>query len=110
MTVGDLAYRDFGVALATGLLIGIERGWRRRDVNTGGRVAGVRTFALLGGLGGMIGLLAQLHGIILPAIFLGIAVLMLGVGYMRSMSGPTDVSITTLIAALSRAAVVHRSG
>lgn len=100
MTVGDLAYRDFGVALATGLLIGIERGWRQRDVNTGGRVAGVRTFALLGGLGGMIGLLAQLHGIIMPAILLGIAVVMLGVGYTRSMSGPADVSITTLIAAL----------
>lgn len=100
MTVGDLAYRDFGVALATGLLIGIERGWRQRDVNTGGRVAGVRTFALLGGLGGMIGLLAQLHGIIMPAILLGIAVVMLGLGYTRSMSGPTDVSITSLIAAL----------
>lgn len=100
MTAGDLAYRDFGVALATGLLIGIERGWRQRDVITGGRVAGVRTFALLGGLGGMIGLLAQLHDIVMPAILLGITVVMLGVGYARSMSGPGDVSITSLIAAL----------
>jgi uncharacterized membrane protein (DUF4010 family) len=100
MPVSDLAYRDLGVALAAGLLVGIERGWRQRDVVTGGRVAGVRTFALLGGLGGMIGLLARQYGIVIPAILLGAAVIMLIIGYARSMSGPADVSITSLVAAL----------
>jgi uncharacterized membrane protein (DUF4010 family) len=100
MFVSDLAYRDLGVALASGLLIGIERGWRQRDVTTGGRVAGVRTFALLGGLGGMIGLLAKQYGHVMPTILLCAAVLMLIIGYARSMSGPTDVSITSQIAAL----------
>ena len=100
MTGGDLAYRDLAVALAAGLLVGIERGWRQRDVTTGGRVAGVRTFALLGGLGGMIGLLAQAYDIVIPAIMLGAAVLMLVFGYAKSMSAPEDVSITSLIAAL----------
>ena len=100
MIVNDLAYRDLGVALAAGLLIGIERGWRQRDVDSGGRVAGVRTFALLGGLGGMIGLLARQYGIVIPAILLGAAVLMLIIGYARSMSAPADVSITSLVAAL----------
>lgn len=100
MTISDLAYRDLAVALAAGLLVGIERGWRQRDVTTGGRVAGVRTFALLGGLGGMVGLLAREFGIVLPSILLGAAVIMLIIGYARSMAGPTDVSITSLIAAL----------
>lgn len=100
MIVGDLAYRDLAVALAAGLLVGIERGWRQRDVNTGGRVAGVRTFALLGGLGGMIGLLAQQYGMVLPAILLGAAAIMLVIGYARSMTSPDDVSITSLVAAL----------
>lgn len=100
MTVGDLAYRDLGVALAAGLLIGIERGWRQRDIGEGGRVAGVRTFALLGGLGGMIGLVARQYGIVVPAILLGGAVIMLIIGYARSMAGPEDVSVTSVVAAL----------
>jgi MgtC family len=100
MTVGDLAYRDLGVALAAGLLIGIERGWRQRDIGEGGRVAGVRTFALLGGLGGMVGLVARQYGIVVPAILLGGAVIMLIIGYARSMAGPEDVSVTSVVAAL----------
>ncbi len=100
MIGGDLAYRDLGVALAAGLLVGIERGWRQRDVTAGGRVAGVRTFALLGGLGGLIGLLSSQNQIAIPAILLAAAAIMLVAGYIRSMSSADDVSITSLIAAL----------
>ena len=39
-------------SLAVGLLIGVERGWRDRDLAEGGRVAGLRTFSLVGLLGG----------------------------------------------------------
>ena len=99
--MSDLAYRDLGIAFAAGLLVGIERGWRQRDVATGGRVAGVRTFALLGGLGGLIGLIQQVYGVPAATILLGAAVLMLVIGYTRSMSSPADVSVTSLIAALS---------
>ena len=35
-------------ALACGLLIGIERGWKLKDQKPGTRVAGVRTFTMLG--------------------------------------------------------------
>jgi uncharacterized membrane protein (DUF4010 family) len=100
MTVGDLAYRDLGVALAAGLLVGIERGWRQRDIGAGGRVAGVRTFALLGGLGGILGLLVRQYGVAIPAIVLAAAVLTLVIGYARSIVGPDDLSITGLVAAL----------
>ena len=42
------------VALGIGLLIGLERGWRRRGATPGSRAAGIRTFALSGLLGGVI--------------------------------------------------------
>lgn len=40
-------------SLACGAMVGIERGWRLRAIREGGRVAGVRTFTLLGLLGGL---------------------------------------------------------
>ncbi len=51
----------YAVALATGigLLIGVERGWRQRNAAPGGRVAGIRTHALLGLGGGACGLIAN---------------------------------------------------
>jgi uncharacterized membrane protein (DUF4010 family) len=97
---GYAIYRNLAVALAAGLLVGIERGWRQRDVTSGSRVAGVRTFALLGILGGIVGILAQQYDAVIPAILLGAAAVMLVIGYVRSMSGPGDVSITSAIAAL----------
>ena len=47
------------VALGIGLLIGLERGWRRRQASPGSRAARVRTFAISGLLGGVIAALAQ---------------------------------------------------
>ncbi len=48
------------VLLATGigLLVGLERGWRQRNEHAGGRVAGIRTHALLGLGGGLVGLVS----------------------------------------------------
>ncbi len=43
------------LGLAVALLIDIERGWRLRGKAGGSRVAGVRTFTLLGLLGGAAG-------------------------------------------------------
>jgi uncharacterized membrane protein (DUF4010 family) len=45
------------LAAAIGLLIGIERGWQARQARDGARVAGIRTFTLIGGLGGISALL-----------------------------------------------------
>ena len=42
-----------GVALAIGLLVGLERGWREREEPPGGRTAGLRTFGIIGLLGGI---------------------------------------------------------
>lgn len=46
-----------GLAVAIGLLIGIERGWQARKARDGARVAGIRTFTLIGGLGSICALL-----------------------------------------------------
>jgi uncharacterized membrane protein (DUF4010 family) len=46
-------YQRLGLALAIGLLIGLERGWRERDERDGSRTAGIRTYALIGLLGGV---------------------------------------------------------
>ncbi|WP_029012714.1 MgtC/SapB family protein [Niveispirillum irakense] len=48
------------VALAIGLLVGLERGWKLREAAAGARAAGLRTFALSGLLGGVAGLVAQI--------------------------------------------------
>jgi len=52
MSPAQATFYHLGVALAIGLLIGIERGWSERDEQEGTRMAGVRTFALIGLLGG----------------------------------------------------------
>ena len=49
-----------GTAIACGLLIGIERGFNLRRVQEGTRIAGIRTFTLLGLLSEIAGLLGGL--------------------------------------------------
>jgi len=61
------------VALAVGLLIGLERGWRERKEGEGGRTAGLRTFALSGLLGGVWAAIAKAAGDGGGAIALGLA-------------------------------------
>lgn len=68
-----LLFRNLGIALAVGLLIGLERGWQQREAEEGQRVAGVRTLAIVGLAGGICGLLAQTLG---PMV-LGLALLAL---------------------------------
>jgi uncharacterized membrane protein (DUF4010 family) len=50
------------LAIAIGALVGVERHWRERDEDEGSRTAGIRTFTLIGMLGGLAGLLERLLG------------------------------------------------
>jgi uncharacterized membrane protein (DUF4010 family) len=52
----------FAVAFGIGLLIGIERGWHTREHPAGKRTAGIRTFSIIGLLGGAMGVLALTTG------------------------------------------------
>jgi uncharacterized membrane protein (DUF4010 family) len=47
------------LAFGIGLLIGLERGWTTRDARPGSRAAGVRTFAISGLMGGLVGAIAR---------------------------------------------------
>ena len=48
-----------GLALAIGLLVGLERGWRERDAPEGSRTAGIRTFGISGLLGGIVAAVSE---------------------------------------------------
>lgn len=86
-------------ALAVGLVVGLERGWRNREVPDGGRVAGLRTFALIGLFGGALGVpgLPDLWA----AVGLGCVALLFAVSYQQSSSAAGTLSITTAVAALA---------
>ena len=60
-------FRRLGLALAIGILVGIERGWQKRETAPGKRTAGIRTFGLSGFLGGLTGFLDLTLDPILPA-------------------------------------------
>ena len=57
----DLILR-FAAALASGLVVGVERGWRERDEPAGSRTAGVRTYALSALLGAILAAAGQESG------------------------------------------------
>ena len=66
-------FQRLSVALAIGLLIGLERGWRSRDDPEGERAAGLRTHALAGLLGGVWGAIALRSQSSGGAVALGLA-------------------------------------
>jgi uncharacterized membrane protein (DUF4010 family) len=93
-------YQRLLLALGVGLLIGFERGWQAREAQAGARAAGIRTFTLIGFLGGLAGLLGELLGeIVLAVIFAGVGILVIAVYVMNRREGG-DKGITTDIAAL----------
>ena len=55
----DSLIAKLGLALAVGLLVGLERGWRERNAPDGARTAGIRTYAITGLLGGLCATLAR---------------------------------------------------
>lgn len=93
-------FKLLGIALAIGLLIGLERGWRARDRVEGMRVAGLRTYGLIGLLGGLSGILAQqVDAFLMGFVFLGLTSVLL-VAYSKSLDKFEDFSITSIIASL----------
>lgn len=85
-----------GFALAIGLLIGLERGWTARAETTGSRVAGFRTFGVLGLIGGVAGLLSP----VLSAIAVTAAAAIVLAGYLRETAPGKTVSATNMLVAL----------
>ncbi|MBF1802926.1 MgtC/SapB family protein [Alloalcanivorax profundimaris] len=89
-----------GLALVLGLLVGIQRGWRDRDQTAGQRVAGVRTHALVGLLGGVCAVLVPSIGApILPVAFVTLALIATLATGLRAYR-VSDYSITGLVGLL----------
>lgn len=88
------------LALAIGFLVGVERGWRGRDIAEGGRTAGIRTYALTGLLGGLAGLLSTaLGGWAFAAIGLPFAAAFIAFK-QKEQADEHDHSVTAIVAAL----------
>jgi len=88
------------LALAIGFLVGVERGWRGREIAEGGRTAGIRTYALTGLLGGVAGLLsAALGGWAFAALGLPFAAAFVWFK-QREQADEHDYSVTAVVAAL----------
>jgi uncharacterized membrane protein (DUF4010 family) len=91
---------SLGLALALGLLVGVERGWQERAAAEGSRIAGIRTFGLIGLLGGLWQLLAREAGEILFAIAFLAFVVLLAISHIAEARVSKDYGVTTLIAAM----------
>lgn len=94
-------FRNLAVALGIGLMIGMERGWQQREADVGERVAGLRTFAVIGLAGGVIGLLtARTSPVVLGLGFFALAILLV-VAHTLAAQNDNHYGITTELAAFT---------
>lgn len=93
-------FLGLSISLLLGFLVGIQRGWVNRNKASGERIAGIRTHALIGLLGGLCGLLSTIFSeLILGLTFLSLSVLITA-AYLNSQRSNADMSITGLIGIL----------
>ena len=97
---GNETILQLAVALLLGALIGLERGWESRALEAGRRVAGIRTYALVGLLGGLSAVLSEhLTPWAFPVMLIGLAALVL-VAYRTQAEHAGNVSITGTVGLL----------
>jgi len=97
-------------ALVLGSVIGLERGWRQRERAEGSRVAGLRTFALLGLFGGVLGVLTQDMGPVPAALGLGGLSLIAAAAYRENVRVHGSLSATTAVTMLLTGALGLMAG
>lgn len=90
-----------GTAIACGLLIGIERGFNLRHVEEGKRVAGIRTFTLLGLVAGIAGLIGTQGQAIAAGALIAAAAAILTIGYLHRPDLEKRPDATSPIAGIS---------
>jgi len=86
--------------LSCGLLIGIERGFDLRGLEAGTRVAGVRTFTLVGLVSGLAGLAGQLGQSLVAGSLVAGTAAVLAIGYAHRPDLKRKPDATTPVAAL----------
>jgi len=96
-------FERLSIALAIGLLIGLERGWQTREEHEGERAAGIRTHALAGLLGAVWGAMVMPFGAA-GALALGLAFLVFGAAIAlfryRETSHEATYGATTVVATM----------
>ncbi|MCB1549525.1 MAG: DUF4010 domain-containing protein [Hyphomicrobiaceae bacterium] len=96
-------FQRLSIALAIGLLIGLERGWRARVEKEGERAAGLRTFALsslLGGVWGIVAARAGGVGLIAVAVVFAVFSVLIALFRLREMRHDGSFGATTIVAAM----------
>ncbi|HEU4498430.1 MAG TPA: MgtC/SapB family protein, partial [Sphingomicrobium sp.] len=96
-----------GSGLVAGVLVGLERGFKLRNQKEGYRVAGIRTFSLLGLGAGIAGLISAAQPFAAGAIIFGMLTC-LAIAYAPKLRAKGDV--TSPIAAAATIAVAFLGG
>src|SRR3989338_10517786 len=102
---------SFASALAAGLLIGAERGWQERNSADGRLGAGIRTYGLIGLLGGFAMLLGERIGVVAWAVVFIVFAALVVASYFgdllqlgdRGLSSEMALLITFLLGSLALA-------
>lgn len=97
-----------GVGLVVGILVGLERGFKLKDQPDGRRVAGVRTFSLLGLCGGIAGLIGSLGQAVVGAVLMLGAIGVLAVAYAPKLKAKGDA--TSPVAAVATLGIAYLAG
>ena len=97
---GDNHIWNLLIALLLGAIIGTQRGWVMRHGVEGSRVAGIRTFSLVGLLGGLLAVLSQLYTPLLLGFALIALVCLAGVAFVVRQRISEDLSITGIVSLL----------
>jgi uncharacterized membrane protein (DUF4010 family) len=97
----DQLIARLGLALAIGLLVGLERGWRERDAPDRSRTAGIRTFGISGLLGGILAALADALGAVSVLVGGFVTFAAIFAWYKaREAAHDEDFSVTSVVAGL----------
>lgn len=106
----DLTFR-LAVAGLVGLAVGLEREWSGHATGPGARFAGIRTFLLLGAIGGVAGWLADGVSVALAVALLAVAGSLVVAAYvMAARRAPKAIDGTTEAAAILVLAVGTLAG
>jgi uncharacterized membrane protein (DUF4010 family) len=108
-SVTFLELQAIALALALGLLVGVQRGWTLRKEPDGSRFAGIRTFGLLGLAGGIAGAV-QPYASGLATVLLAASAALVVIGYWRTTAQQGSVSGTTSVAGLLTLACGYMAG
>jgi len=117
MSIMDLQLGfDLLVAALVGLAVGLEREWSGHASGPDARFAGLRTFALLGAIGGFGGWFQRSGQPVIAACLIGGAILFIVIAYASTMrrhgttaDGTTEVAAMLVIAMGAAAGSGHRT-